>query len=95
MGRVILPHESRSSYQGEAMQCDVVGQQVAGFPRDAEPGDYVHRSHTASVWFAQVLPGMPLLPVRMTFETRFMGHMTVYLTRASPGMQVALFTPPG
>jgi hypothetical protein len=93
VGQVMLPRESRSSYSGPAVQCDVVGQQVAGFPFDAEPDDYVRRPHTASVWFARLVPGMPPLPVRMSFETRFLGHLTMYVTRAQAGMRTAIFTP--
>jgi hypothetical protein len=36
---------------------------------------------------------MPPVPVLMSLEVRYLGHMTVYLTKAIPGAQLAQFTP--
>jgi hypothetical protein len=88
-----LPPESRSSFSGPALRCDIEGRQVAGFPFDAGPDDMVRKPQHSSVWLASVQPGMPPVPVLMSLEVRYLGHMTVYLTKAIPGAQLAQFTP--
>ncbi len=93
VGMEMLPPESRSSYAGPALHCQIDGQQLAGFPRDAKPDDYVHLPQVADAWFATIVPGMAPVPVMMSFPTRLMGHMTVYVTQAKPGVNFAEFTP--
>jgi hypothetical protein len=93
VGMENLPHESRSSFAGPALRCDINGQQIAGFATDAGPDDMIRKPQHSSVWLASVQPGMPMVPVLMSFEVRFMGHMTVYLTQARPGAQLAQFVP--
>eukprot|EP01037_Dinobryon_pediforme_P009301 gene9301-9382_t len=93
VGMETLKPESRSSFAGPALRCDIDGQQVAGFPTDAGPDDMIRKPQHSSVWLASVQPGMPMVPVLMSFEVRIMGHMTVYLTQAKAGAQLAQFTP--
>jgi hypothetical protein len=93
VGTEMLPPESRSSYSGPALHCQMTGQQIAGFPKDAGPNDYVHHPQVADAWFAQVVPGLPPMPVLMTFPTRLMGNMRVYITQAKPTANFAEFTP--
>ncbi len=77
-GMQVLEATSRSVFKGPALRCDFEGRLLAGFPRDE---DHVRaaRPKTGSAWFAQLVPGGPPLPVRITFETRFFGHATMYL----------------
>jgi hypothetical protein len=93
VGIEVLASESRSSFQGQALHCQISGRQIAGFPHDAGPDDYVRRAQTADVWFAPVLPGQAPVPVLMSFETRFLGHMTVYLTAAVAGGDLSVYNP--
>jgi hypothetical protein len=93
VGMETLPVESRSSFAGPALRCDIDGRQIAGFPTDAGPDDMVRKPQHSSVWLASVQPGLPAVPVMMSFEVRYMGHMTVYLTQAHPGAQLAQFVP--
>ena len=93
VGMETLPAESRSVFSGPALRCDLVGRQVAGFPKDAGPDDMLRRTQHSSVWLAQMLPGVPPVPVLMSIEVRFLGHMTIYVTEAHEGAKLAQFIP--
>ena len=77
-GMQVLEATSRSVFQGPALRCDFEGRLLAGFPRD-EDRARAGRPRSGTAWFAQLSPGGPSLPVRITFETRFFGHATMYL----------------
>ena len=83
VGEEMLGGEPHSSFSGRALRCDFEGQELAGFKRDASPEDRA-RPIRGSAWFAPVVPGGLPVPVRLNFETRFVGHMTLYLTGAVP-----------
>ena len=70
---------ARSFFHGPAMRCDVTGKTLAGFLRSDDAAERQRMSH-GSVWFAHPVQGMPLLPVRMAFRTRWFGMATMYLT---------------
>ncbi len=93
VGMETLPVESRSSFSGPALRCDIDGRQIAGFAVDAGPDDMIRKPQHSTVWLASVTPGIPAVPVLMSLEVRLMGHMTVYLTQARMGAQMAQFTP--
>ena len=84
VGEVMLAKEEGSIYAGTALRCDFDGRQIAGFVHDVERAELQKPQH-GSAWLAAVLPGMPAVPVRMTFHTRFFGDATMYLTAAAPG----------
>jgi len=42
-----------------------------------------------SAWLAPFLPGTPALPVRISFQTRWFGVATMYLTSAAPAGEPA------
>lgn len=88
-----LPPESRSSFSGPALRCDIDGRQIAGFALDAGPDDMVRKPQHSTVWLASAAAGMPAVPVMMSLEVRLLGHMTIYLTQAKLGAQMAHFTP--
>jgi hypothetical protein len=90
IGREILPRETRSIFQGEALRCDFESVIIGGFEKDSEPGDGSRRPQAGSVWIAKILPDMPALPVLMSLETRLAGHVNIYVTKAVPGWPVAL-----
>ncbi len=78
-GEEVLKPTGRSSFQGAALRCDFEGRQLAGFIHDADEA-VLRRPQHGSAWFARLTPGSPLVPVRITFETRQFGAATMYLT---------------
>lgn len=79
-----LAPSSRSSFQGKALRCDFSGRMLAGFKFDDDKGRASKPVH-GSAWLAAVAPGAPLLPVRMSFETRWFGDAIMYLTEIGQG----------
>lgn len=86
VGEEIVPPSSRSVFTGPALRCDFVGQMVAGFWLDADR-KAGQKPMKGSAWLANSLPGAPAggtrLPVRITFESRWFGDVTLYLTDAA------------
>ena len=80
-GREILPPDDRSIFAGPALRCDLEGRQLAGFLKDDSQTDRT-RHNLGQTWLATTTPGHPALPVKVTFETRFFGNITAYLTAA-------------
>ncbi len=78
VGQETLPPSDRSTFSGPALRCDLVGRQLAGFAKDADPADADKPLH-GSAWFARLRPGTPPVPVRISFETRFFGAAIAYL----------------
>lgn len=93
VGMETLPPESRSSYTGPALRCDLDGRLIAGFMRDAGPDDMIRKPQHSSIWFAQPQPGLPMIPVLMSFEVRVIGHVNLYLTAAHPAPDFGAFKP--
>jgi hypothetical protein len=80
-GDEILPYSPRSTFQGQAQRCDFAGKMLAGFKFGDKPSDF--RPLHGSAWLAHLTPNGPLIPVRMTFETRWFGDATMFLTSAA------------
>ena len=83
VGQVMPARGETGSYEGDALRCDFAGQQLAGFLPDEQA--WQRRPHTGSAWLGRVLPGAPAVPVRLTFESRWVGDITLVLTDAGPG----------
>lgn len=81
-GVVELRKMSGSVFSGTAHRCDFEGRQLAGFAHDVDRTQLA-RPQRGTAWLARVAPGEPLLPVRLTFHTRFFGDATMYLTEVS------------
>jgi hypothetical protein len=79
VGQEVLEKTSRSSFAGAALRCDFEGKQLAGFRRDADQNE-LGKPNDGSAWFAQVTPGGPPIPVRVTFSTPQFGDTTMYMT---------------
>ena len=77
-GREVLEQTSRSSFAGPALRCDFEGRQLAGFRLDSDRGK-AQRPRRGTAWFAATTPGGPLIPVRIQFETDYIGNLTMYL----------------
>ncbi len=76
-----LPPSSRSAFSGQALRCDVVGHQLAGYKHDATEAE-MHRPQEGSAWFARLAPDGPMTLVRAAFKTPFFGQATLYLQPA-------------
>lgn len=83
-GTQMLPPSARSAYAGPALRCAFEGEQLAGFARDGASGR-ARKPQRGVAWLAALSPGGPLLPVRVQFETRWLGAATLYLTGGFSG----------
>jgi hypothetical protein len=87
VGEEVLEPTTRSSFSGKALHCVFAGQMLAGFKfgddraRDSKP-------LRGSAWLAPMQAGGTPLPVRMTFETRWFGDATMYLTDVGSGADI-------
>lgn len=87
VGQEMLPRTDRSSFSGPALRCDFQGRLLAGFELGADRAHDSQPLH-GSAWLAPAVRGAPALPVRLSFETRWFGDATMYLTDAGPGADV-------
>lgn len=76
-GHEKMEQTSRSSFMESTLRCDFTGRQLAGFRHDATAKD--HDMQHGSAWFASPSPGGALIPVRITFRTKWFGDATMYL----------------
>jgi hypothetical protein len=74
----LLP-TSRSIWSGPTLRCQIDARVLAGFYHD-ERSDPL-RTHSETMWLANVLANAPPLPVRMTASSYYLGHIMLYLTR--------------
>ncbi len=81
-GEETLAPTNRSRFSGPTLRCDFTGRMIAGFKHDDDPAQ-VGRPKHGSAWLAQVVPGDPPLPVRLSFETNWFGDAEMYLEDAS------------
>lgn len=75
-----VPSSFGQKFTGEALRCDFVGQQEAGFIKDSAHLDVMKAPHPGAAWF-QNLPGVGLTAVRIEFEHPKLGQMTAVLDR--------------
>jgi hypothetical protein len=72
----------KTKFNGPALRCDFDGVRLAGFARaDDEAQQRLPRHGTA--WLAPVVAGAPPVPVRVAFQNKVLGQVTLYLTDAS------------
>ncbi len=91
VGEEMLPPYSRTIYSGRALHCDFSGVQTGGFMRGEDRAGQV-KPHEGSAWLARVLPGQPMLPVRMVFDIRLFGQASMFLTAAGQDPSVSSAT---
>lgn len=82
-GQETLPPTGRSIFTGATLRCDFEGRELAGFLLGEDDPEHRRPLH-GSAWLAPMMPETPALPVRISFETRWFGTATMYLTRATP-----------
>ncbi len=80
-GQEMLPQTGRSVFQGQALRCDFDGRQLGGFVTN-ESEDALRKPRHGTAWLAAMLPGAPPVPVRVAFENKLLGQVTLYLTAA-------------
>lgn len=85
-GDEMLAPTPRSIWSGQALRCDFAGNQLAGFKKDESEAEQRKTRH-GSAWLAQAVPGGPLVPVKVVFENKALGLVTLYLraVTGSPG----------
>jgi hypothetical protein len=84
VGIETLEPSERSIFSGPALRCNFEGRMLAGFMLGDSDEARGRRLH-GSAWLAKVVPGEAPMPVRITFETRWFGDATMYLTHAAAG----------
>jgi hypothetical protein len=87
IGEEMLERTGRSSFVGLALRCDFAGRLLAGV-KFGDDRDEDSKTMHGSAWLAPPIAGAPRVPVRMTFETRWFGDATMYLTGAGLGAQL-------
>jgi len=75
-----VPSSYGQKFKGQALRCDFVGQQEAGFIKDSSHLDVMKAPHPGAAWF-QDLPGVGLTAVRVEFEHPKLGPMIAVLDR--------------
>ena len=78
-GTETIKPSSRSRYGGIAVRCDFEGTRTAGFLK-ADNEAQQRRPHHGSAWLAPIVPGAPPVPLRVTFDNKILGAVTLYLT---------------
>jgi hypothetical protein len=87
-GTETLEPTSRSSFSGSALRCDFEGREVAGFLIGQDDPEH-RRPLDGSAWLVRLLPNTAPLPARISFQTRWFGPATMYLTSAAPNAGAA------
>ena len=77
-GREVLAPDYRSAFSGPAVRCDFEGRQLAGYMKDYDAAER-QTLHLNRAWFAPVGASRTVMPVRIEFEARLVGHATAYL----------------
>jgi hypothetical protein len=82
VGTEIIKPTSHSRFGGSALRCDFEGTRTAGFLK-ADDEAQQRRPHHGSAWLAPIVPGAPPVPIRVTFDNKVLGSVTLYLTDVS------------
>ena len=82
-GEEDLPPSGRSSFSGHVLRCDFIDRTLAGFRLGADHDDD-SKERRGTVWLAQVVSGLPRLPVRASVDMRWLGKAMIYLTSLAP-----------
>lgn len=83
VGQVVPASGEAGPYHGETLRCDFTGHELAGFLHD--DSDWQRRPHGGTAWMARPVHGGPPVPVRLTFDSKWVGEITLVLTDAGPG----------
>jgi len=83
-GDEVLAPTDRSIFAGKALRCDFEGLQLGGFVRNEDEDD-LRKPRYGTAWFANLVAGAPPVPVKVIFENKVLGHVTLYLTAVTGG----------
>jgi hypothetical protein len=83
VGQAVEARGEAGPYQGPTLRCNFAGRQLAGFMHSDSA--WQHQPHNGTAWIARPVPGGPPIPVRLSFETRWVGDVTMVLDSAAPG----------
>ena len=78
-----LPAGATPAYSGPALRCEFEGRLLAGFLLDADR-EAAAKPQKGTAWLARLTPDAPMLPVRLSFEIRWLGSATMTLLAAKP-----------
>jgi len=68
-GTEFLPANDYNSFSGDAFRCDFTVQPIAGYEQRWADEEMRRRQfRTGRVWFAELLPGQPVVPVRVELD---------------------------
>ncbi|MBV9859487.1 MAG: DUF3108 domain-containing protein [Alphaproteobacteria bacterium] len=82
----VLVADSEHHYAGPTRSCDVMRRKISGFPVD----DHREGIDHGRMWFARLVPGAFMVPVKMEFDTE-LGLVTAYLAELhGRGINLAL-----
>jgi hypothetical protein len=84
-----LPKAGPSIFAGKALHCDLEGQQLGGFVRN-EDEDSLRKPRHGDAWLAEMIPGAPPVPVKVIFDNKILGQVTLYLTSVTGGPSTAM-----
>jgi hypothetical protein len=83
-GQEMLAPTDRSIFSGKALRCNIEGRQLAGFVHNEDEDD-LKKPRQGVVWLADLVPGAPPVPVKVIFENKILGQVTLYLTSVTGG----------
>jgi hypothetical protein len=84
VGEEELPKTGPSIFAGKALHCDLEGRQLGGFVH-TEDEDSLRKPRHGAAWLAEMVPGAPPVPVKVMFDNKILGEVTLYLTAVSGG----------
>jgi hypothetical protein len=87
VGEEMLEPTARSRFSGKALHCVFAGRMLAGF-KFGDDRERAGKPVRGSAWLAPIQAGGAPIPVRMTFETRWFGDATMYLTGVGSGADI-------
>jgi hypothetical protein len=89
IGPEVLPPSGRSSFAGRALRCDFSTRLLAGFDLGGDRAR-ASRPMRGSAWLAPVVAGGAPMPVRVTFETRWVGDAITELTSVDAAADITV-----
>ncbi|MBV8916125.1 MAG: DUF3108 domain-containing protein [Acetobacteraceae bacterium] len=79
VGLEFLGSTHLSSFTGAALHCEFDGRMLGGFKME-DDRESMQRPQHGNAWFAAVTPGGPMIPVRISFRTRWFGDAAMFIT---------------
>ncbi len=81
VGEERLVRNRYSAFSGTALLCQVAMEMLHGKKRENDYGGFGSQGRNAAIWIAPIFEGVPPIPVRVQYDTRW-GMVVAHLTRA-------------